>query len=867
VVEWADVLWNPSGLIWRVTIMGRQDRPLVVVLLAVGAGIAADRWGGLSIGIWLAAAAAGFGFWWLLRRSGRDAAAVAALAVALIGLGGAWHHWRWHYFATDEIGLFARELRAPCCLQAEAVTGSRTIRPPPYDPLRSLPPSRETRLTIAVQAIRDGLSWRSASGEALLIAVGDLPEIHAGDRLEIFGHLEAPGVAGNPDELDPTEFARTERRLASVHCSHPAGITIVQRARGWSVGRAVADVRSFGDRTLWSYLSHERAGLAAAVLLGERDELDPQRVEPFLLTGTIHVMVVAGLHVGILAFLLFQALRMSWIPRRLALAAVALTTLLYALVADAEPPVMRATVLVWVVCGSLWFGRGRLALNSLALAGLLVLALNPTDLFRVGTQLSFLAMAGLAVFGPLADSTEASDPLRRLIARSRPQPIRLLRRGLMELRYAAWVGLTIWLVTLPLVMSHFHLAAPVAVLLSPLVIVPMTLAMASGFGVLLLGAWLAPAAKLCAAACDWNLGLLEGMIAKAAAWGPGHLWVPGPRGWWLAGIYLILGAAILELWPVRRKPSTAAGSPGVASRVAVPTLELSSFGRFKWSAVLLATWCAIGFGVAWLLPLRGKGLDCTFVSVGHGCAVVVELPGGKVLLSDAGRLGAPLVAAREISGCLWSRGLTHIDAVVLSHNDIDHFNALPELLRRFTIGAVYVSPVMFNRHTGALDELRNSISRAGVPLREISLGGRLASGDDAQLEVLHPPPQGMGQTENADSIVLAVRWRGRRVLLTGDLAPPGLELVVARPQERYDVAMVPHHGSPTSDPEMFATWCRARFAVISGDLEHDSRRAIAAYRAAGSEVLDTGLDGAVHFCFTPDGGLLPPDCYRRGGRW
>ena len=102
-------------------------------------------------------------------------------------------------------------------------------------------------------------------------------------------------------------------------------------------------------------------------------------------------MVVAGLHVGVLAFLLFQALRIGWVPRRTALVAVAGVTGLYALVTDAEPPVLRATILVWIVCVSLWLGRGRLAMNSLALAGLVIVALNPTELFRAGTQLSFLA--------------------------------------------------------------------------------------------------------------------------------------------------------------------------------------------------------------------------------------------------------------------------------------------------------------------------------------------------------------------------------------------------------------------------------------------------------------------------------------------
>ena len=108
------------------------------------------------------------------------------------------------------------------------------------------------------------------------------------------------------------------------------------------------------------------------------------------------------------------------------------------------------------------------------------------------------------------------------------------------------------------------------------------------------------------------------------------------------------------------------------------------------------------------------GLDCTFVSVGHGCGVVVELPNRQVLLSDAGRLGSPYVGAREIASYLWSRGLTHIDAIVLSHNDIDHINAVPELLERFSVGAIYVSPVMFSRETNALKALKAAIAQAPV---------------------------------------------------------------------------------------------------------------------------------------------------------
>ncbi len=286
--------------------------------------------------------------------------------------------------------------------------------------------------------------------------------------------------------------------------------------------------------------------------------------------------------------------------------------------------------------------------------------------------------------------------------------------------------------------------------------------------------------------------------------------------------------------------------------------------RWRWAA--LAAWCGVGFGVAWLGTFRSGQLDCTFVSVGHGCGVVVELPGGKVLVSDAGRLGQPQFGARQVSQYLWSRGLTHVDAIVISHNDNDHFNAVPELLERFSVGAVYVSPVMFNRDMGALRALKEAIAAARVPLRETSIGDRLVTGDNATVRVLHPPPQGMGQTENADSILLEVESAGRRILLTGDLAPPGLEAVTAVPTAPFDAIMIPHHGSATSNPAEFSAWSRARWAIISGDLTHDSRVAVAAYQKAGSIVLNTATAGAVHIGIAADGSLRL-DCFRMGDRW
>jgi competence protein ComEC len=234
------------------------------------------------------------------------------------------------------------------------------------------------------------------------------------------------------------------------------------------------------------------------------------------------------------------------------------------------------------------------------------------------------------------------------------------------------------------------------------------------------------------------------------------------------------------------------------------------------------------------------------LSVGHGEAVVIELPGGKTLLYDAGRLGSPSSAARSVAGYLWSRGIWHLDAVVLSHADLDHYNALPALLRKFSVGVVYVSPVMFDRPNRALATLRDAIRKAGVPLREVWSGDLLQTGGTARLEVLHPPRGGVLGSDNANSIVLAFEYQGRRLLLTGDLESPGLDDVMAEVPYDCDVLQAPHHGSPNSDPPGFADWSTPGWAVISGG-ERDQLEVVkTAYASRGSQVLHTATAGAIH---------------------
>jgi competence protein ComEC len=227
----------------------------------------------------------------------------------------------------------------------------------------------------------------------------------------------------------------------------------------------------------------------------------------------------------------------------------------------------------------------------------------------------------------------------------------------------------------------------------------------------------------------------------------------------------------------------------------------------------------------------------------------VELPSGQTLLCDAGQMGAPVRAAKNISGVLWSRGITHLDAIVISHPDIDHYNGLPELLKRFSVGVVYVSPVMFEDETPTLKALRASLDNRKTPCRELRAGQSLPGGANCRIEVLHPPRRGIVGTHNANSVVLSIDYIGRRILLPGDLEALGMTKLLAEDPLPCTVLLAPHHGSRQSNSPALAAWCRPEWIVLSGDGRWSTPETAATYRAVGGQILHTHLDGAITVTF------------------
>lgn len=813
-------------------------QPLVIVFMAVAAGAVCDRFllppaDHIGNTILLARSLQLIGIatvalivWWLAWRQQRLRWSAGLLLIAAGSAGAAWHHLHWSVYDRDDAVRYAGDRPSPVCIDAIALESPRRVPATSPTPLRAIPAGERSRLRIRIDRIRDATAWRRASGECELFVEGHLLGVRTGDRLRVYGQFARNSPPLNPGEFDFAAHSRADRQLVRVWSSVPESVTAVGRSANWDISQFANSMRDRAKQLVRTLVGPERAELAAAILLGAREGLTAEETEPYLLTGTIHVLVVSGMNVAILATGLYFAMRAGWLPRRLALAIIMAVVVAYAFVAESQPPVVRAAVFAVLLCIAAWSGRRGVAINSLAGAALFVLAMNPADLFRAGPQLSFLAVGALiGVEHWFAVRRRApADPLDELIAATRPWPIRALNRiG----RSTAWIlitSLVVWLVTLPLLLNQFHIASPIAVLISPVVWVIVFVTMWSGFAMLLVGWIIPPVGVLCGIVCASSLTMLEQLVHWSESLPAGHFFAPGPAWWWVLVFYLGVAGTM------------------VTGRVWVPP---------RWQLAGLATWILVGLVPPLYRPLERDAMECSFLAVGHGACVVLQSPTGETLLYDAGSLGSPEFATQTIASYLWHRGIMRIDGILISHADVDHYNAVPGLIERFNIGTIYVSPMMFDGfddvQIAAPQVLRDAIDAAGIPIREVWTGDRMKLGREVTLHILHPPRHGVLGSDNANSITVAVEHAGRRVLLPGDLESPGIEDVIAELPYDCDVLLAPHHGSRRSDPPGFAAWSTPEWVVVSGGGGDDVRPVVETYERAGARALLTNLRGMVQF--------------------
>ncbi|MBN9118598.1 MAG: ComEC/Rec2 family competence protein [Planctomycetes bacterium] len=784
--------------------------PLVPVALAVGVGLFVGRYIGVPFGPALGAAVVALVGWGLTWSAAPQTARGWQL-VCIAAAAAAHHHLHRDPSHPDDIQHVAKDAPVPVRVRGRLAEEPDRFRPPHYDPLLTMQHPATSTGVLEVAAVDGPEGWRPASGKVRLSVEGRLDDVHCGDMIEVTGRLSRPDGPHNPGERDYRSFLLDRQITAELRVKRSAD-PVVRLEEGWrsSLFGWLAAVRGWGGRALERSLPDE-SGLATALLLGDSTALDREEWDVYVRTGVIHVLAISGQHLVVLGWFLWLVFRLCGVRRRHAAWAVALFLVGYALMTGGRPSAVRAAVPV-------------IPANAFAFAWLIVIGVNPTDPFTAGCQLSFLSVFVLLWGCVRWLKPRELTPVEQLIDETRGVPEKVARAALRWLWQLFAVSGIITVVNAPLVLAWQNVASPVAVLLGPVLIVLTSIALVAGFLVLVAAPIGTVAAWPFARVTEWSLSACEWLVHLGDGVSFAHIYAPAPPMWWLVGFYLLVVCVVLLDGPRARKCFFAC-----------------------------AVWVMFGLTLG-LQPRTSDEARITFLAVGHGGCVVIETPDGRVVLYDAGTTAGPEAVRRVVAPYLWSRGISRIDEVFLSHADLDHFNGLPELLRRFVVGRVTTTPTFSEKESHGVETVLAALDARGVERRVAVAGDRFTAGP-VTFDVLHPPPVGPAGSENARSLVLLVRHDGHTVLLTGDLEGEGQALATARPVAPVDVLLSPHHGSknanaPRGSPErpepgVVAAWARPKLVVSSQRAGTPTEHLRAGYGAAGAAVWDTPTAGAV----------------------
>jgi competence protein ComEC len=292
-------------------------------------------------------------------------------------------------------------------------------------------------------------------------------------------------------------------------------------------------------------------------------------------------------------------------------------------------------------------------------------------------------------------------------------------------------------------------------------------------------------------------------------------------------------------------------------------LILFNWKKIPGPAVLFSASLAVmllAFYAPQLESVFGSPLRITFLDVGHGSAVVIQLPKGEKVLVDGGGSMNPEVdlGERVVAPFLWQQKIASLDLVVVTHPHPDHLNGLPFILSHFKVGQVWVNGQKGEGEGQRLFE--EAIARKQIPVFRKEAGWKHHF-RGADLEVLHPPGEwfrtwrsGDWHSQNDASLVLRLTFGDQAILLPGDIEANGeASLLASGSPLKSQVLLVPHHGSISSSQPAFVRAVEPAYAVISGrrgprlPIPHEA--VIQRYREQGIPLLRTDQEGAITFSF------------------
>lgn len=565
--------------------------------------------------------------------------------------------------------------------------------------------------------------------------------------------------------------------------------------------KMVSGIRNHFANKLRQYVSKDVQGIVMAMLFGDKSALDETIYENFQRNGTAHILAVSGLHVGIL----YAFLQFLWKGKKGFLFNIVIlgALLLYTALADFSPSVVRAAVMITLHLGAKALHQRYDLLSAAAFTFLLMLWINPVQLFHVGFQLSFLAVASLGVILPFVERLYQGIFLSTLA----------IQAGMLP--YTAYVfnyvSLGAFFVNIPII-ALAGILLPVGI---SLVAVSFLSDTVFGIGVTVL---------------EQGCKVLLFLNNIVYAGGRTSFDVVSPQVFFLGLYYGLLFFTVCE-----------------KGRILMI--------RKKWKAftacVLLLTVLA---GVLAMGTDRGfSKSSIVFVDVGQGDCIHVRTKEGKNFLFDGGGSIRYDVGKKILKPYLLKNGVKKVDAAFVTHLHQDHFGGIRSLAQEGMIEKIGV----YEGNQVIEKKIRQETK---TKLLYLYKGQRVKLGKAIFLDILYPEKKSQNEykqiienqeDENASSLIMRLTYEDFSILITGDIDQQGecrLTELYQHKELESDILKVAHHGSKYSSSELFLDVVRPKLAVFQvgkNNFGHPSQAVIEKCRQRGIMIYRNDTSGAI----------------------
>ena len=678
-----------------------------------------------------------------------------------------------------------------------------------------------------------------------LIRFQKLRPLRYGKDLTVTGVLRQPQAKRNPGGFDYQAYLA---RQGIVGIIDTKGLVRIGGQGGFPPLRWIETLRLRTERLIDGIYTEPEvetpllepalhAQLLKGILLGKRSDVPTETLALFRNSGTFHVLAVSGLHVGLVAMFCYFGFSLFRFPQKILCLLTIIAVLIYACLIGFRPSVFRASLMaILFLCATL-IDRDADLFNLLAFAALVLLLLNPLQLWDVGFQLSFVAVAAIVYFVP-----KMEKPLRRLWERTEGPPSESEDSVLTKFRNAAikWVVLS-YLVTFaaqigtgPLIAYYFYRAYPLGIVVGPFAVGLVSLIVAIGMVSISVGFIYLPFAQL--------LGVLNHAMIS---------------------IFLTLIGIFGQIWGVVKLTPPTFGLFVLYIACCLGITHWQTVYR-QWKVASLIGLSVVAIWV-WDTAFHEKGrlLEVITLDVGQGDAAIVRFPDNRTMLIDGGiqrryydtqkrKRVEYDVGERIIEPYLDFHGIRELDMVVLTHPDLDHGGGLGYVLENFKVGRVLgIADMRLNSQTH--QRLHTIVQTRNIPYA-FPYAGEIEFTSIVTLHLLHPIDPGstnlLDADKNDDSLVMKVTYGEVDILFTGDIGKNAESRLIASGQDlRSEILKVPHHGSRTSSSAPFLDAVQPDYAIFSlgqgnrYQLPHAD--VVERYRTRGCPMFRTDTSGAI----------------------